>query len=179
MNRDSIIKFVGVIYSLLWLSQVPYLFPHPFQESEGIRDLATEAAQSPDWIKQKSSIKDKTEDELYTSMLIGLRISWIKSTIFIVMGLVSGCLLIQRRKAGYFLTFSLSILIIGIKFLHLMRYRSNTFSLDYYKFLLQHMPLRTIHDFLMQLVLLSTVVFLMYISVTEKLPPPTTKILSR
>ena len=168
MNKNSVIKFIGALYTFIWLSQVPYLFPHPFQESEGIRDLAREATQLPDWIKQQSSIKDKTADELETSMLVEMRINWIVSTLFIVMGIVSGCLLIQRRKAGYFLTFFLSIVMIGMKFLHLVRYRSNTFSLEYYKFLLQRMPVRTIHDFLMQLVLLSTAVFLMYIYLSRK-----------
>ncbi len=168
MNRNSIIKFVGVIYALTWLSQIPYLFPPPFQQNESIQDLAMEATQSPDWIKQQSSIKDKTADELETSILTEIRINWIESSIFIVMGIVSGCLLIQRRKVGYFLTFFLSILMICIKFFHFVRYRSHTFSLDYYKFLLQYMPVQTIHGFFIQLVLLSTVVFLMYIYLSRK-----------
>ena len=61
-----------------------------------------------------------------------------------------------------------SILMISIKFLHLVRYRSNTFSLEYYKFILQHMPMRIIHDFLIQLVLLGTVLFLVYIYLSHK-----------
>lgn len=162
------IKIFGIIYTLMWISQVPYLFPHPFQEHEGIRNLAKDAAQFPDWLKQESVVKDKSADELEKTMLTELRINWIKSALLIIMGILSGCLLFQRRKAGYFLTFFLSILVIGIRFLHLVRYRSSTFSLEFYSFLLHRKPVQTIHDFLMQFVLLGMVIFLTYIFLTRK-----------
>ena len=164
------IKIVGIILTIMWVSLVPYLFPHPFQEHKGIRNLATKVTQLPDWIKQESSIKikDKTADELEKGMMTELRINWIKSALFIVMGVLSGWLLIQRRKKGYLLAFFFSLLIIGIRFAHLLRYRRVTLSLKYYEFLLHRAPVSTIHDILMQLVLLGTVIFLMYIFVTRK-----------
>jgi len=46
------IKAVGFIFVLMWITQVAYLFPHPFQEHEGIKNLAMEATQFPDVVKQ-------------------------------------------------------------------------------------------------------------------------------
>ena len=168
MNQKSMIKIVGIILTIMWVSQVPYLFPHPFQERKGIRKLALEVMQAPDWIKQKSAVKDKTADELEKRMMTELRINWIKSTVFILIGVFSGLLLIQRRLEGYFLAFLFSLLFIGIKLANLLRYHTVTFSLKYYKLLLHHRPVGTIHDILMLLVQLSTVIFLMYIFVTRK-----------
>ncbi len=168
MNKKSMIKIVGIILTIMWVSRVPYLFPHPFQEHKGIRDLATDVIQGPDWIKQASSIKDKTADELVKGMMTELRINWIKSALFIVMGVLSGWWLVQRRKKGYLLAFFSSLLIIGIRFAHLLRYRRVTLSLKYYEFLLHRAPVCTIHDILMLLVLLGTVIFLMYIFVARK-----------
>lgn len=168
MNKISMTKIVGTILTIMWISQVPYLFPHPFQENKGIRDLATEFMQSPDWIKQASSIKAKTADELEKSMLIELRIHWIKGALFIVIGVLSGWLLIRRRTGGYLLAFFFSLLIIGIRLARLLRHGKFTRTLEIYKILLRRYPVRTIHDILLQLVLLGTVIFLIYIFVTRK-----------
>ena len=169
MNKKSMIKIVGIILTIMWVSRVPYLFPHPFQEHKSIRDLATKFIQSPDWIKQASpSIKDKTADELVKGMMTEIRINWIKSALFIVMGVLSGWWLIQRRRKGYLLAFFSSLLIIGIRFTPFLRHGKFTSTIETYKFLLRRYPVRTIHDILMQLVLFGTVVFLIYIFVTRK-----------
>ena len=97
-----------------------------------------------------------------------LRINWIKSALVNVIGVLSGFLLIQRRRGGYLFAFFFSLLIIGIRLVNLFRYRRVTFSLEYYEFMLRQSPVRTILDLLMQLVLLATVIFLIYIFVTRK-----------
>ena len=168
MNKESMTKLVGIILAIMWVSQVLCLFPHPFQKHEGIRKLATDAMQVPDWTKQESPIKDKTADELEKRMMTQFRIEWVKSALFIVIGVLSGLLLIQRRKGGYLLAFFFSLLIIGITFVNLLRYRRVTFSLKYHEFMLRQYPVRTILDLSMQLVLLATVIFLIYIFATRK-----------
>ncbi len=168
MNKESMIKIVGLTLIIMWVSRVPYLFPHPFQESKALRKLATDFMQSPDWIKQESGIKVQTADDLERSMTINLRIHWVKGAVLIAVGVLSGWWLVQGSKGGYLLAFSFSLLVIGLRLAHLVRYRRFTFSLDYYEFSLHHFPLRTIHDILMQLVLLGTVIFLMYMFVTRK-----------
>jgi hypothetical protein len=163
MNKKSMTKIVGIIFTIMWVSWIPYLFPHPFQEHKGIRNLATDVVQGPNWIKEASPIiKDKTADELGMLMMIELRFHWIKSALFIVMGVLSGWWLIQRRKGGYLLAFFFSLLIIGIRLVNLLRYRKFTLTLETYKLLLSHYPVRTIHEILMYLVLLGTVIFLIY-----------------
>ena len=161
-------QLVGIILTIMWVSQVRFLFPHPFQKHEGIRKLATEAMQLPDWIKQQSPIKDNTADELEKRMMTEFRIDWLRSVLFIVIGVLSGLLLIQRRKGGYLLAFFFSLFIIGSRFVILLRYRRVTFSLEHHEFMLRQYPVRTILDLLMQLVLLATVIFLIYIFVTRK-----------
>ena len=156
-------KIVGIVFIIMWFSQIPYLLPHPFQEHKGIRDLATDVVQGPNWIKEASPfLKDKTADELTRSMIIELRIHWIKSALFIVVGVLSGWLIIQRRKGGYLLAFFFSLLIIGIRFVSLLWYWRVTFSLKYYEFILRRCPVRKIHEIVMYLVLLGTVIFLIY-----------------
>ncbi len=169
MNKESVTKLVGIILAIMWVSQVLFLFPHPFQKHEGIRKLATDVMQVPDWIKQQSPIiKDRTADELEKRMMTEFRNEWLKSALFIVIGVLSGWLLIQRRKEGYLLAFFFSLLIIGIRFANLLRHRRVWFSLKYHEFMLRQYPVRTIHDLLMQLVLLGTVIFLIYLFVTRK-----------
>lgn len=151
-GRKRHIKIVGIIFAIAFASQVPYLFPHPFQENEGIRDLATKLTQAPNWIRQESQVKDKTADELTKRMMTELRIAWVESALYIVIGLLSGLLLVLHKKEGYWLAFFLSL------FLLFIRYRTVTFSLRHYEFLLHHAPVRTCHDILMSLVLLYTVI---------------------
>lgn len=163
-GKSWIIKIVGIILVIMWVSRIPYLYPHPFQEHKGIRALAKDVVQGPDWIKQASpTIKDKTADELAKTMMIELRLVWIKSVLFIVMGLLSGWWLIQRRKKGYLLAFFSSLLFIGIRFTPLLRPGKFTQTLKTYKFLLRRYPVRTIHDILMLLVLLGIVLLLIYV----------------
>ena len=152
----------------MWFSQLPYLYPHPFQGHEGIRKLAEYSTQHPDWLKQLSGINNRTADELEKSMLTELRITWIKSALFIITGIISGCLLIQRKRVGYILAFFLSIIMIGLRGLHMVRYPRASFSLRFYRLRLEHWPVRTIHEFSMQLVLLGTIAFLAYVFLTRK-----------
>ena len=161
-------KIVGTILIIMWVSRVPHLFPHPFQENKGIRDLATEFMQFPDGLKQASSVKAKTADELEKRMLIELRIHWIKGALFIVIGVLSGWLLIRRRIGGYLLAFFSSLLFIVIRFAPYLRHGKFTSTLETYKFLLRRYPVRTSHDILVYLILLGTVIFLMYIFFTRK-----------
>lgn len=168
MNRNAIIKTVGVIYTAIWLSQVPYLFPHPFQQHDGVRKLAEQSTQLPEWIRQKSDIHEQTADELEKSMLSELRVGWLKSALVMGLGILSGCLLIKGKKAGCLLTFLLSMVVISIRVCHMLRYRKTSFSLEHYRFLLERMPVRTVHDFLLLLVLSGTIVILAYLFLTRK-----------
>jgi hypothetical protein len=168
INQKSVIKVTGIMLAIMWASYVPDLFPHPFQEKKGIRDLAIEYTKLPDWLKQESRFNDKTADELEKEMMTELRIEWIKSVLFIVIGVLSGCLLIQHRKAGYLLAFFSSLLFIGIGFVNLLRYG---FHIEHYGFMLHRAPVRTIQGILMQLVILGTVILLIYVYVTQKHRP--------
>jgi hypothetical protein len=167
MNNKSMIKIVGIILTIMWVSQIPYLFPHPFQEHEGIKKLAIDSTKLPGWIKQQSQIEGKTADELEKGMMTELRIGWIKGALFTVIGVLSGWWLIQRKKKGYLLAFFFSLSIIVIKFIKLWP-RLRKYSLSYFELLLRHFPVRGIHDILGDLVLLGTVIFLMYIFMTRK-----------
>jgi len=157
-NGKCHIKIIGIMLAIAFASQVPYLFPHPFQENEGLRDLATEFFQAPNWIRQESQVKAKTADELTKRMMTELRIDWIESALCIVIGVLSGFLLILHRKEGYWFAFFFSLFLLCIRVAHFIQYRTVTFSLRYYEHLLHHAPVSTCHDILMSLVLLYTVI---------------------
>lgn len=70
INRAAIEKLVAVLFILAWLSQIPYLFPHPFQRHEGIAKLSEEVVEIRDVLKEMAGIQDKRRP---TSKLSGAK----------------------------------------------------------------------------------------------------------
>ena len=116
MKNNKTIKLLGIIFISLWVSNIPYLFPLPFQPHQGIKDFSKEVADIPDFIKEEAGIGSKTQIEIEAIVTRELRNIWFKSFVCIIIGIFSGILIIQKKNLGRFLALGLSLYIVGIRF---------------------------------------------------------------
>jgi len=94
---------LGIIIILLWSSLLPYLYPTPFHSIKGIKSLAKEVFEVPDWIKKEAGDEDLTQQDIENSMINELISLWFKDVLGILIGILSGILIIRRRPLGYIL----------------------------------------------------------------------------
>ena len=94
---------LGIIIILLWSSLLPYIFPTPFQCKTGIKWLAKEVAEGPEWIKKEAGFEGYTQEDLEKMMTNELIFSWFKDVSGILIGILSGILIIRRRLLGHIL----------------------------------------------------------------------------
>jgi hypothetical protein len=94
---------LGIIIILLWSSFLPNLYPTPFQRKKAIKSFAKELAELPEWIKKESGDEGYTQQD-YENMIINELISsWYKGVFMILIGILSGFLIIRRSPVGYIL----------------------------------------------------------------------------
>jgi hypothetical protein len=119
---------LGIIIILLWSSLLPYLYPTPLQSKKGIKLLAKEVSEVPDWIKKEAGYQEHTQQELENMMMNELMSSWLKSILGILIGILSGILIIRRRPVGYILAiFCFAFFIIFPRLYQLIRYGPSSF----------------------------------------------------
>jgi len=94
---------LGIIIILLWSSLLPYIFPTPFQCKTGIKWLSKEVAEGPDFIKKEAGFEGYTQEDLEKAMTNELIFSWFKGVLGILIGILSGILIIRRRLLGHIL----------------------------------------------------------------------------
>jgi len=94
---------LGIIIILLWSSLLPYIFPTPFQYKKGIKSLAKMASEVPEWIKKEAGYEGDTQEDLEKAMTNELMFSWFKGVLGILIGILSGILIIRRRLLGHIL----------------------------------------------------------------------------
>jgi hypothetical protein len=169
MNNDKLITLLGIIFISLWLSNVPYLFPVPFQPHQGIKDLSKEVADAPEFIKEQAGVGGKTQTEIETIVMRDLRILWIKSLVFIIIGIFSGILIVQKKNLGRFLALGLSLYLVGIRFYHFFssEYWREKFSIKYFTVRFHFFPVRTVHEEVTFLILLGVIALLLMPSIAR------------
>jgi hypothetical protein len=167
MKNSKLITFWGIIFILLWLSNVPYLFPLPFQPHQGVKDLSREVADAPEFIKEQAGVGGKTQTEIETIVTRDLRILWIKSLVFIIIGIFSGILILQKKNLGRFLALGLSVYLVGIRFYHIFssEYWHYRFSIKYFTIRFHFFPARTVLEEITFLILLCTIGLLLIPSI--------------
>ncbi|NIS18153.1 MAG: hypothetical protein GWN00_16835, partial [Aliifodinibius sp.] len=94
---------LGIIIILLWSSFLPSLYPTPIQQKKGIKSLAKKASEVPDWIKKESGYEGYTQQDHENMMMNELISSWFKGVLMILIGILSGFLIIRRGPLGHFL----------------------------------------------------------------------------
>ena len=114
---------LGIIIILLWSSLLPYSYPTPFQSKKGIKLLAKEASEVPDWIKEEAGYEEHTQQELENMMMNELMSSWLKNILGILIGIISGILIIRRKLIGHILAvICFAFFLIFPRLHHLVRY---------------------------------------------------------
>jgi len=94
---------LGIIIILLWSSYLPNMYPIPFRRNPGIKSLAKEVAEGPEWIKKEAGFEGYTQEDLEKAMTNELIFSWFKGLLMILIGILSGILFIRRGHLGYIL----------------------------------------------------------------------------
>jgi hypothetical protein len=94
---------LGIIIILLWSSFLPSMYPTPFQSIKGIKSIAKEVAEGPEWIKKEGGFEGDTQEDLENMMINELVFTWVKCLSGIIIGILSGILIIRRRHLGYIL----------------------------------------------------------------------------
>jgi hypothetical protein len=170
MRNDKLITLLGIIFILLWLSNIPYLFPLPFQPHQGIREFSKELADMPGFLKEEAGIGGKTQAEIETFVAREFRILWIKSLVFIVIGIFSGILIVQKRNLGRFLALGLSLYLVGIRFYHFfgLEHWRDRLSIKYFTIRFKYFPIRAIHEDITYLILLGVIALLLMPSIARK-----------
>jgi len=175
MKNNKLITFLGIMFILLWLSNIPYLFPLPFQPHQGIREFSKELADMPGFLKEEAGISGKTQTEIETIVARKFRILWIKSLVFTIIGIFSGILIVLKKNVGHFLALGLSLYLVGMRFYHFFgseHWRERiTFEyfLKFFRVRFQYSPLRTIHEEITFLILLCAIGLLLIPSIATKL----------
>jgi hypothetical protein len=168
MTNSKLITLLGAIFILLWLSNIPYLFPLPFQPHHGIKEWSKELAEMPDFIKEEGGIGGKTQEEIETFLTRSFRILWIRSFLFIVIGVSSGILIILNKNLGRFLALGLSFYIVVIRlyeFFSLEHWRDRL-SIKY--FAMHFKYFRIIHEDIAYLILLVVIALLLMPSIARR-----------
>jgi hypothetical protein len=168
MTNNKLITFLGIIFILLWLSNIPYLFPLPFQPHQGVKDLAKEVADAPEFIKEEGGIAGKTQIEIEAIVTRGLRIIWLKSLLFTIVGIFSGILIIQKKNLGRFLALGLCLYLVVIRFYHFFKLWPDSLSIKYFTIRFKHFPIRAIHEDITYLILLVVIALLLMPSIAGR-----------
>jgi hypothetical protein len=142
---------------------VPYLFPLSFQPHQGIKDLSKEVVGAQEFIKEQAGIGGKTQTEIETIVTRDLLILWIKSLVFVIIGIFSGTLIVQKKNLGRFLALGPSIYLVGIRFYQIFssEHWRERFSIKYFNTRFHFFPARTVHEVITLLILLGVIVLLL------------------
>ncbi len=160
--RNRSIKFLGIVFIVLWASHIPlYLFPHPHDLVKGL------SAEGEDiymiMFKEPGPVVRTPTVEMGRQLIRESRISFLKSLLFIAGGILSGILLILRKKSGFILALTLSCFIVVMRTYYLVsseHWRARL-SLVSFKIEFEEFPIRTIFEKTTFLVLLVTIIMLL------------------
>ena len=112
-----------IIIILLWSFLLPYLYPTPFHSIKGIKSLAKDAVELPEWIKKEADFQERTQQEHENEMINELMFYWFRGILGILIGILSGILIIRRRPIGYILAiFCFAFFLIFPQLYQLIRY---------------------------------------------------------
>lgn len=101
MNIERNVSIISICWIILWVSHIPSMMRHhPFQQHQGIKELAKEVSSAPEFIKEHAEITQLEQSKIENSLLYETRKIWIKSTLLVLTGLLIGFLLLMRNNGG-------------------------------------------------------------------------------
>ena len=163
MKNKKTTTLLGIVFLLLWLSNIPYFFSHPFQPHQGIKDLSGELANAPEFIKEDAGIGGQKQIDIERILTKQIRLAWLKSLFFNLIGIFSGILIIRKKNLGRILALGLSVFLVGMRLYHSFQsaHWRDSLSIRYFKIRFEYFPVRTVHEEITFLILLSTIVLLL------------------
>lgn len=171
MKDNRTITLLGIVFILLWISQIPYLFPLPFKPHQGTKDFSKELAEAPEFIKEGAGIARNNQTEIETIVTRMVQVLWFKSLFFVVVGIGSGILIIKKKWLGYFLALGLSLYLVGMRLYYIFSsdYWRDILSIKYFTIRFENFPVKTIHEEITFLTLLVIIVLLLKLAIAKSI----------
>ena len=169
MTKERIILITAILFTLIWVLEIPYLFPHPFQQNEGLKKLSEEVIKASDIIKEATGINGLSAAEIENNLSRELKITWVVSIVLIGCGCISGFLLFRKKNYGRLLAIGVSLIVVSKRLINLFssEYWRERLSLKAYALQFEYFPIRTIQDDVTFIVLLATIVLLLQPSIAK------------
>jgi len=170
MNKRDSVFLTGIALLVLHISHIPYLFEIPLYSTPGIQWLSEEVSDSPAWLKDEAGLTGKSQSDIQSDLVASSRITFAKSLLLCLLGILSGVLVLKRHKFGRFLAIGLSIYVLLLRIVNIA-FSKQFFHLLYWKytvFFSRH-PFRVIHlDIVTWLVLMVALVHLLRPSIAKQ-----------
>ena len=169
MSKDRLILILAVLFTLTWAFKIPYLFPHPFQPHEGVKDLIQEVMQSPIYKRGVVDFDGLSAVDLEEKISRELKIYWFMSIAYITLGCLSGYFLFRKKNFGRLLAIGLSSLFVGYRLLGIfsselwrekLSFKSVSMRFEYF-------PIRTLQEEVFYLILLAAIILLLTPSIAR------------
>ena len=158
---------IGSLILVLWISHIPYLFEFPLRLTPGMQRLSNEGVETPDLIKD---------------LLTTFRIAFAKRLFLCLLGIISGVLILKRKRVGRYLAIGISAYMLASKAYFFLSH-GNPFQKLYwwklywtYEEIFPKYPFRIIHmDILTGLILFIALVCLLHPKISNQFRDNTEK----
>ncbi len=175
MRKRNPLFVTGAVLIVLWLSHVPYLFKIPLYATPGIQRLSQEASGTPAWIKDEAGLAGNSQADIQSDLVKSLRITFAKSLLLCLLGILSGVLVLKRHRLGRFLAIGLSFYVLLPRAVHFASLEHPFHRLyQKYTFLFSRRPFLVIQSDITWLVLLVALVYLLRPSIARQFEKNTT-----
>ena len=160
MKMRKGIFLLGMVMMLLWVSYIPHLIPLPFALQPSVHKIATDLAEAPESIREKSGFGGKTQAEIEGVLMRRVMIIWLIKAIPILIGLLSGFFLLRRKFYGRIMAIFVAISWIVLNAITYVR-AGDIWDRVYmtYVTMLQERPLYTFHNDILPVVIFSFTLF--------------------
>jgi len=161
MNIERNISIISICWIILWASHIPSLMRHhPFQQHQGIKELAKEVSIAPEFIKEHAETTQQEQSEIENSLLYETRKIWIKSTLLALTGLLIGFLLLMRNNGGRIMALIVASYLTVMWVISFVRHWEIKVSPEVWAMLFKKMPVQTFQELASILIMLTTLVLL-------------------
>ena len=157
INNKKLLTLFSSVTILFWLSLLFYL--PPINLTSEIKNLVDQARESKQFAPEVDKAQELLEDEIVHS----LRVEFAKYLVIISLGIISGFLLLRRRRSGQILAIILCSFMLVLRSITYIGDFSNIPGRLYgiFVYMLTYRPIYTIHvEYFGLLFLIMTIVFL-------------------
>jgi hypothetical protein len=88
------------------------LYPTPFQPHEGLKRLAKEAAEIPEWLKEEGGFGGYSQSDIEAALKREWEMYWFISLITCAVGIAAGILILKRKNSGRILAIGMATVLL-------------------------------------------------------------------